>query len=442
MRQRIRQMSRQVLVGILTLLLLCVGGAAYAVKAHLSSSPATDTTTTVAVATSTLRQTVATTGTVAPSQRADLSFPAAGKVTAVNVAPGDSVTSGEVLASMDATDLNNAVALARANVNAATAQLSAANSGGNSASIASAQAQLNASNARLSSAQLALTQANLTSPFAGVVAAVNVTAGTAVSGPSATAVAGGSSGSGSAGSGSGSASSASSTVAITVITTNNWVINASVGSADLPSLTKGMQAEITPTGGGAKDFGTVSSVGVVATTSGSTSGGGAAGGAGAGSGAAGAVASFPITIAVTGSPTGLYDGGTVNVTLIVKQITDALTVPTAAVSSQNGTTVVQLSRDGQSVTTPVNVGMVSGGLTQITKGLSAGDQVLVTIRARTPGAGATSGATGRAGGAGGAGGGAGYGGGSGGAGGYGGQGGAGFGGRTAGQGGAQSGAGQ
>src|SRR5450759_4057020 len=68
---------------------------------------------------------------------------------------------------------------------------------------------------------------------------------------------------------------------IVVISTTSWVVEASVGSEYLPQRTNGMQAEITPTGSAAKVFGTVRSIGIVASSSSSGS------------------ASFPVTISVT-----------------------------------------------------------------------------------------------------------------------------------------------
>jgi len=87
----------------------------------------------------------------------------------------------------------------------------------------------------------------------------------------------------------GSGGSNSSGAQIVVITTNAWVVDASVSSADLAQVKKGLQAQITPTGARQPVFGTVSSVGVIASTSAGT-------------------ASFPVTVDVTGTPTGLYAG--------------------------------------------------------------------------------------------------------------------------------------
>jgi hypothetical protein len=145
-------------------------------------------------------------------------------------------------------------------------------------------------------------------------------------------------------------------------------VDTSVTAADLPLVKADLQAQIAPTGSSATVFGTVSSVGVIATTS-------------------SGVASFPVTVAVTGSPTGLYAGGTASVSIVVKEVADALVVPTAAITTADGKTVVTQVKNGQQVSTPVTLGMVQGNLTQITTGLADGDEVLVTRSGATPGQG-------------------------------------------------------
>ncbi|HEU5000665.1 MAG TPA: biotin/lipoyl-binding protein [Lapillicoccus sp.] len=343
------------------------------------------TTQLVAATTETVKETVSATGTIEPANQANLKFAQTGKVTAVGVKVGDTVTAGQTLASIDPTSLQAAVTLAEQQLTAAQAQLTAATSAASSSQIASANAQVTSAQSKLTAAQEALGQASLTSSIAGTVAAVNVsvgdsvTAGSSSSGSSTGTTSGsgsggggGSGGTGSTGSGSTSASSASS-AQVVVIATSSWVVNATVGASDLAKLKNGLQASITPSGATQPIFGTVSTVGVIGTTSGGTS-------------------TFPVTIAVTGSPAGVYAGTTAAVVITVKQVPDVLTVPTAAIHEENGQTVVYQMKDGTQVSTPVTVGTVYGTTTQITKGLTAGDEVVVTTRAaRLPTGNATGG---------------------------------------------------
>jgi uncharacterized membrane protein len=55
-----------------------------------------------------------------------------------------------------------------------------------------------------------------------------------------------------------------------------------------------------------------------------------------------------------------------------------LTVPTNALHTENGKTVVHQITNGAQVSTPVKVGTTYGPLTQILSGLKAGDKVVGT----------------------------------------------------------------
>src|SRR4029079_18994699 len=114
----------------------------------------------------------------------------------------------------------------------------------------------------------------------------------------------------------------SSSADVVVISTGSWIVNASVGAADLAQVQKGLQVQITPEGSSQRLFGTVSAVGIMASSSSTGS------------------ATFPVTIKVTGSPTGLYAGTSVTAAIVVRQADNVLTIPTAAISSDNGTTYV------------------------------------------------------------------------------------------------------
>jgi multidrug efflux pump subunit AcrA (membrane-fusion protein) len=357
---------------VLALLVVITAAVGTWFSLHRSSATAAEAATTqlVAASTETVKETVSATGTIQPATQANLKFAQSGRVTAVGVKVGDTVTAGQTLASIDATSLQAAVTLAQQQLTAAQAQLTAATAAASAGQIASANAQVTSAQSKLTAAQDALGQATLTSSIAGTVAAVNVAVGDTVTGESSTSGSmgsagsnsgsGGAGGTGSAGAGSTSASSASS-AQVVVIATNAWLVNATVGATDLAKLKPGMQATITPTGATQAIFGTVSTIGVIGTTSGSTS-------------------TFPVTIAVTGSPTGVYAGTTATVVITVKQVPDVLTVPTAAIHEENGQTVVYQIKDGAQVSTPVTVGAVYGTSTQITKGLNAGDEVVVAGR--------------------------------------------------------------
>jgi hypothetical protein len=134
--------------------------------------------------------------------------------------------------------------------------------------------------------------------------------------------------------------------------------------------------------------------------------------------------SYPVTIELTQTTKGLRAGMSATADIVTAQ-SSGIVVPTQAL---RGSTVT-LVKDGKRSTKQVQTGVAGDSTTQITSGLSAGDQVIVTSTSAAAGA-AASGTAGAAGGAGGAG--AGPGGGlGGGGGGFGGGGGRGFGGAGA-----------
>ena len=81
----------------------------------------------------------------------------------------------------------------------------------------------------------------------------------------------------------------------------------------------------------------------------------------------------------------MYAGASANVTIIVKQVSGVLTVPTAALHSAGGRTFVYLVKNGKQVKTFVTVGTTYGPSTQVTAGLTSGDKVAVTTTAGTRG---------------------------------------------------------
>jgi len=320
-----------------------------------ANAAATAATTTARATTTTEQTTVAATGTLAPQNQAYLNFPAAGTVAAVDVQLGQTVTAGQVLATENTTNLASAVATAQAGVDSAESSLTTveASSSSTTAQIEAAKAQVAAAQAKLTSAQNDLAGATMTAPFAGVVAQVNLTVNNTVNGTTSTTTGPGTTT---------VVSSATSTAAqIVVVDTSTWLVNATVGMADLASLKQGLTCTVAATGATASLPGTLTSIGIVGTTSAGTT-------------------SYPIIVTLTGNPTGLYMGGSADVTVVAKSVT-VLTVPTAAVQRQNGQTYVTLVTNGADTMTNVTVGQVYGARTEISSGLVAGDEVVVPTQA-------------------------------------------------------------
>ncbi|GGL34350.1 hemolysin secretion protein D [Phycicoccus endophyticus] len=324
-----------------------------------ASAASVERTQLVTVSRETVKQTVSASGTIEPRTQSTAAFTASGTVTAVSVGVGDHVDKGDVLARIDDDDLEDAVTLARASVTAAQDQADSASS---TQEVASADAQLASARSQLADAKEALAGATLRASIGGTVASVGYSTGDTVGSGSSSSSGTASEGSASAAGGTTDQTSSSSSSGIEIVNTSTWEVQATVSSSDLADLEKGLQATVTPTGADDTVFGTVRSVGVVASSSSS------------------GTAEFPVVVDLTGTPSDLHAGTTATVAITVKQLTDVLTVPTQAVQTEDGATTVQVSRDGTVTSVPVTVDGVYGTSTVVSDGLSEGDEVVVTVR--------------------------------------------------------------
>lgn len=356
----------------------------------------------VKVTTGTIKQTVATSGTIEPATQASLNFAVSGTITAVNVKAGQTVTDGQVLATVGTTALQSDLDAAQASVDAAQAHVSSdESSGASTTQIDSDEASVTSAESSFTAAQASLADASLTSTISGTVASVDLTVGQQVSGSDGgtTASTGDSTGAtsgaftGTATSSSASSSSTSSTnstAQISIIDTNAYVIDTTVDDTEIGQIADGDQATITPTGSTTPVYGTVASIGLIATETSD-------------------VATFPVVVDVTGNPPGLYAGSTADVAITVKELNNVVEVPTAAISyGTSGQATVTLVKNGKHVSTPVKVGQAANGETQITSGVVTGDSIVerevkftgAAGGAKTGGLGGLGGTTGGLGGAG------------------------------------------
>jgi macrolide-specific efflux system membrane fusion protein len=333
------------------------------------------TSTAVAASLSTIEQSVTASGTLTPAVQQDVSFAVTGTVTSVDVAAGDTVAAGQQLATVDTLDLNAALLQAKAELASAQASLSDAQdeadgSDASDAQVAAASAQVDVAQAAVDDAQADLAGATLTAPVAGLLTEVNLEVGDAVTGSAGSSGSTGSSGvTGSSGAGgasgaasgtTGSTTTTTSTAQFVIVGTDAWQVSVTVAESDVALIAVGDQVEITTDDATEPVYGTVGEIGLLST---STSG----------------TAAYPVVVDVTGSPEGLHDGESADVAIIYERRTDVLTVPSAAVTTVDGQTVVtQEGADGGTVTTAVTVGETSGNVVEITDGLAEGDEVLVT----------------------------------------------------------------
>ncbi|MDT0156217.1 biotin/lipoyl-binding protein [Microbacterium sp. ARD32] len=378
-RELVRRTTRRTWLIVGAVVLVAAGTAVWMLGFVLPSQPQAQPATRTATATlETMQKVVTTSGTVTPAVNDDVTFTVSGVVTEVAVKAGDTVEQGALLAKVDTLELDADLLSAKASLAEAQATLASAKSANDgstaaTARVSAAAAAVEVQQAQVADAESAVSAATLVAPAAGLITDVGIEVGDRISGTSGASGSSGSSGGSAPASGGGSSTSstaASSASGISLVSTDSWSVDVSVGETDIAQVKSGLQVELT-TADGDTLFGTVSEVGLVpSTTSGSPQ--------------------YPVAIAITGDGEGLFDGVSVDVDIVYERRTDVLTVPSAAVTTADGaSTVTIVAEDGTQRKTEVQVGETSGSLTEITSGLSEGDGVLVA--SFTPGEGNSNG---------------------------------------------------
>ncbi|MFC1417527.1 efflux RND transporter periplasmic adaptor subunit [Streptacidiphilus cavernicola] len=346
---------------LLAVCLLAGAGAAYASVGSGSSARTTSTTSTATVQKGTVLATVSGSGSlVSPSDAGD-SFVTGGTVTKVYVAAGDKVSKGEILAEVDPTSANATLAEARDALVTAKAQLTDAEAGTtgstvSASAVASAEAQVSQAESTVTSAQAAVDGTVLRASVAGTVASVGNKVGDTVSG---------SSGSRSAA----SSTSSSSTPSGFVVITNpaGMQVTADFSETDALKLKKGMGATVTLSATEATLNAKVLSVSSLPVSS-SSSGGSSS-----------TAVQYQATLVITSSTAGLRTGLSATVAVATGSATNALYLPTAAVTGTGSTrTVTLVNADGSTQTKSVTVGVEGSSGIQIVSGLTLGQTVRIT----------------------------------------------------------------
>jgi multidrug efflux pump subunit AcrA (membrane-fusion protein) len=197
--------------------------------------------------------------------------------------------------------------------------------------IASDEASVTQAELALKQAQTALGQATLTAPVAGTVAAVGLTVGESA----------GSNG-------------------ITIIGGSGATVTVDVPVASIPKVAVGQEADVTPPGAVTAVKGTVQQVGLLPTET------------------AGSAATYPVVVLVPEATATLASGARASVSILVGQAAGVVTVPNSAITTVSATSAfVTVVKGGVATRTAVTLGTVGPTRSQVSKGLAAGDTVLL-----------------------------------------------------------------
>jgi RND family efflux transporter MFP subunit len=265
------------------------------------------------------------------------------RVTEVTAAVGSTVKAGDTLAVAESPDLERQ--LTAATYDQQSAQLSLSNAEDaleeaeddddttqiRQATIShnNALKQVADADAKVAEIEAQLAAATLTAPIDGVITAVNVATG--FDAPAGAAI---------------------------VIDAPGFQVTTDVVESDLASVEVGQTATVSIDAVGADVTGTVTAISPLATEGGS-------------------VVSYPVTVVLDETPEDAHAGMSADITITTATAEGVLTVPTAALQGTEGNYRVRtLAGDGTVTAVPVEIGLTTASLSEITSGLSAGTTVV------------------------------------------------------------------
>lgn len=315
------------------------------------------------VQTGNIAETVRITGSIQPETTAELGFEKAGRITELDAAVGDHVKAGQVLARVDDLDTAAQEAQALAQVDQASAVLKEYQEktkadkyllekvekesthtyqdtmiqrkqvDADNALMAAQQAAIQAAQQNLTYNQIQVSKATIVAPFSGIISAKNNEVGDVV---------------------------ASAAPVYTLITGNDYKIEAYASEADVSKIKPGDPAEVDLQADGSESgFQTqVVSVDPAAVME-------------------NGVPSYKVTLKFSGDSATVKVGDSVDVTITTAQKNDAMIVPAQDVITKNGKSYVTVSELGLPVLKEVQTGIASAaGQVEIISGLTDGQKIL------------------------------------------------------------------
>jgi multidrug efflux pump subunit AcrA (membrane-fusion protein) len=221
-----------------------------------------------------------------------------------------------------------------------------------SGTIAASTAQVTAAEVQVEQAQLTLDQTVLKAPVSGTVVSISGQVGA-----SSTATSNSST----------SSTSTTSTGFITIATMDQLQVTTMVAEADAAKVQTGQKATVSFSALGTTASGSVTAIDLTQTVSNN-------------------VVEYGVTVLLDKAPSGVRLGQTSSVSITTATRENVLSVPSSAITKAGPISTVTVRKDGQDVVTTVQTGLVGDSGTEITSGLSEGDQVVVSTTSDTTGA--------------------------------------------------------
>ncbi|TGE31775.1 efflux RND transporter periplasmic adaptor subunit [Desulfosporosinus sp. Sb-LF] len=237
--------------------------------------------------------------------------------------------------------------IAQADLNVAKAQQTQTKAGTSNTDIQLAQSQVTQAQTSLNSAQTTLNSAVITAPADGTITAINGQVGASPSG--------------SQGSSSSTSNQSSSAFISMIGASDTMQVVVPVNQVDIGKISAGLSADITLDAFSNKKFqGTVVQVSPTGTTQ-------------------SGVTTFNVTVNVTNTDNAMKSGMSANVSIIIAQKKNVVTVPSIAVHSKGSTQTVSLAPVGQAtpVVRTVQIGLDDGKNAEVIQGLQEGDKVVI-----------------------------------------------------------------
>jgi macrolide-specific efflux system membrane fusion protein len=297
-------------------------------------------------------------GSLESASTASASFVTGGTVTAVAVRVGDKVKKGQVLAKVDPAPAQRTLAAARADLAAAQDAVDRAEDAGSDTS--SAENEVTQAGLAVDEAEAAVAGTTLKAPMAGTVVAVNGTLGSTSSASS-------------AGGGNTPGATATTTAAaesggfIDLADLTKLQVTAAFAEADATRLKEKQAATVTWNAlSGIRQSARVVAVDPQATT-------------------ADNVVTYGVALSLDRVPAGAKPGQTVSVSVVTGEVTDAVYVSTAALTTVGTRHTVTVLAGGAQEVRAVEIGLEGDQATQITSGVAAGEQVVLKTTSTTTG---------------------------------------------------------